>query len=373
MKIGILTFHFCYNYGALLQCIGLYRVLKSIGHDVDVIDFHPVQESKTSLWQGWRLREGISKENFMRRWAELRYGKTMERRFTSLMSGQLTFSRQCNNSNVSYVVQDYDALIVGSDQVWNQKYYYAPPAYLLDFTPPYDGLKISYAACSGNGVIPRDDWDEVSAALKAFGHVSVRNDVTSHWFKQLAGRVPSTVCDPTLLVDFSDLEAKFKLPVEKYILIYVLGDEIEGGHAKAVSAIKKKMGDYPVVWICPTAHRPECQWAGADHIIYDAGPGEWLTLFKNAAFVYTDSFHGAVFSMKYQRPFLAYYCEEMRSHRLRDLAKRYGVESAVVSGLSDAMERMCINDDLDYEQVLEKIENHRSFSIHWLRQSLAGA
>jgi hypothetical protein len=371
MNVGILTFHYGYNYGAILQCVGLYQTLIRLGHEVDVIDYQPGVHAPVPLWKGWGLRSQDPVASAQTRWRHLRYAGAMRHRFDQFMSENLSFSSRCDDENVAEVVSGYNALVVGSDQVWNRNYISVTPACFFNFSPEYPGRRISYAACCGCKEQPEDTAGRIERALLKFDALSVRNQVTCEWVHGLTGESPEIVCDPTLLFSYTGLESSDVLPFKKYILAYALGEEIRGGHRRAVAEIRNVHGDLPVVWVCPSAHKPEsfCEWA--DHIIYTAGPAEWLGLIQNAAFVYTDSFHGAIFSIKYYKPFLAYYTEESRAERLLDLAKRYGVVHSVAGSLQDALERKCLETPPDYESVMDRIDHHRQISLSFLKESLS--
>lgn len=372
MKTGIITFHFCYNYGATLQCLALYQSVKNLGHEVNVIDFFPIPMPVLRFWQGWGLRRKNPMRNIRNRWIDLKYADLMRKRFDSFSKANLSYSTYCNPSNISAAVSSYDALIVGSDQVWNRSYYNASPVYFLNFKDNYEGRRVSYAACSGSADLPPHDKEELElrTALLDFDAISVRNEITHNWLENVASVSAELVCDPTLLIDFTEYEAEATLPVKDYILVYVLGKEITGGHQQTIQRIKDLYGALPVVWICSSAHKPEsyCNWA--DHLICTAGPAEWLTLIKNANFVYTDSFHGAIFSMKYERAFFAYYVEEMRAGRLIDIATRYGLNHVIASSLQDALDRKCFEQELDYPQINSKINAQRKTSLEFLKEAL---
>ncbi len=123
-----------------------------------------------------------------------------------------------------------------------------------------------------------------------------------------------------------------------------------------------------MVAVIPSAQKPHlAPWA--DIKIWEAGPAEWLYLVANAKFVYTDSFHGALFSIKSERPFLAYYVEAGRSPRLMDIAARYGIEKAVAGSAEEAVEKIR-TEALDYEAVNRLIHAHVEQSNAFLEQAL---
>jgi hypothetical protein len=183
----------------------------------------------------------------------------------------------------------------------------------------------------------------------------------------MASKPVSIVADPTLLADYDPLMKKRSLPFPDYILIYSLSSDSRANQGKIVSAIKERVGPLPVVSVvansCPVKH------PGADHHIYDASPQEWVWLIANAKFVYTDSFHGALFCVKYETPFVADYKEEWRSLRLLDAAEHYGFLEHVGSGTDDTVGK--INDSkFDFMKVKERINRHIDESKEFLERSL---
>jgi hypothetical protein len=234
----------------------------------------------------------------------------------------------------------------------------------------YSGRRISYAACCGHKNQPADRENEVRKALLDFDTISVRNQVTFDWVKSVSGLSVPVVCDPTFLFDYSGMESEDAVPDEDYILVYALGAEIRGGHRQTIEKIRQNYGELSIVWICPSAHKPEsiCTWA--DRIIYNAGPAQWLGLIKNASFMYTDSFHGAVFSLKYGKPFLAYYSEISRADRVLDLARRYDLESHVVGSLEEALEKNSFSSTPDYVHSNERVEDHKKTSLNFLNEAV---
>ena len=108
----------------------------------------------------------------------------------------------------------------------------------------------------------------------------------------------------------------------------------------------------------------------ADEVIYDASPEMWLNLLRHAAFVYTDSFHGCMFSLKYNKQFIAYFAQESRASRLIDLRDRYKLDNAIISSASELHERMCLQKCVDYEITNVLISEHVESSKQFLKESL---
>jgi hypothetical protein len=290
----------------------------------------------------------------------------MRKVFDEFRASHLRLSAPCASSEeVAAVTKDYDALIAGSDQVWHPA---MPSPYFLEWGVPYSGKRISYAACSGHAEQPQGRIGQIKEWLCRFDHISVRNEFSREIIEPLVGTPVPVVADPTLLTDLSDVQQKIELPCSNYILMYTLGKEIAGGHKKTIQLIREKFGNLPVVAVIPSANSPHlAPWA--DIKIQDAGPAEWLYLIANSKFVYTDSFHSALFAMKHQKPFLAYYMEKDRAPRLLDLAQRYAVESAVAGSLDEAGEKEFWK-PLDYQKTHALMNEHAEISVDYLKRAL---
>ena len=314
MKIGVITYQYAYNYGAVLQCLALQRVLLSLGIDAEAVDYRPSHfKENICFWRGWGIREGRVLEHVVKRCVGLRYARTMKEAFDLFRAEYIKLSPSCTDAKqVAQLVQRYDAVIAGSDQIWH---FDRRPAYFLEWGENYHGRRISYAPCCAYEDQSVDDRENVRKWIMNVDYLSVRNQFSADLLYRLTGRSAEVVADPTLLIDLGDVARKVELPCEKFILTYTLGDEIQGGHAQVIKAIRKKVGDLPVVAVVPSAHLPHlAPWA--DHVLYTAGPQEWLYLIAKASFIYTDSFHGILFSLMNRRPFLSYYAEPYRAPRL---------------------------------------------------------
>ena len=368
MKVGIFTFHYACNYGAMLQCLSLYRTVRNLGIDVDVIRYVPEDfHDAYSLRRGWGLKQGEVFRNIPKKFIAARHGPRMKRAFDNFCKAHLTYSSACTTAEeIAHAVSDYDTLITGSDQVWHFSH---PAPFFLEWGAPYNGQRISYAPCCGHKEQPQERIAEIKEWLARFDHISVRNDFSKEIIEQVIGRPVPVVADPTLLIDLNDVQKKVDLPCSDYILMYTLGKEIGGGHKKAIQLIREKAGNIPVVAVIPSAHKPHlAPWA--DIKIWEAGPAEWLYLIANAKFVYTDSFHGAVFALKNRRPFVVYYAEKGRSPRMVDFAQRYRLSGSVAWDCESMKQCLSGGEFGNYEESLKKVDSHVSESMNYLETSL---
>jgi len=331
MKIGILTFHFGNNYGGILQCYALFNYIRNVGHTVEIIDYKPNISSNLFDRITRKLKTISSPSQLL---SILKYGinlllkkkinnepkSCLPKIFDEFRSKYLIFSPRTEQDSISTLANRYDAVIVGSDQVWTDLYS-GDSTYFLDWIPVNSQVKkIAYAACSAHSKVTRSRSRELRKLLDNFALITVRDTFTQALTQSITGQKPEIVADPTLLYDFKEfIHAK---KGQEYILSYILDDEINGGHFEALEKIKKNYGNLPVKLIYIPGKNTSAK-KFADEILTNVTPEKWVNLFANAKFVYTDSFHGVMFSIKFNKPFLAYYTNPVRASRLIDLKKRF--------------------------------------------------
>ena len=174
---------------------------------------------------------------------------------------------------------------------------------------------------------------------------------------------PIVTSDPTILYDFHEFITHID---QSYILTYLIGKEIQDGHKKAIKNLKLKYPNRKVISIVSPYDNPQIiTWA--DKVIYNASPDEWVNL--NADCVYTDSFHGVIFSMKFNRDFVCYYSEEQRKSRFVDMSERYGIASHIVSN-GDVIGIRSLEDFKTSEKIHSIFKEQISVSIQFLKDNL---
>lgn len=328
MKIGILTYHYGYNYGGVLQCYALQQTLKEIGYnDVYVINCIP---SRIKFYLGGIPRKR-SLNTIYNLYLRARYGSRCKIAFNEFRERYLKLTKYIKRKQLPKDIQSYDTLIVGSDQIWNYREQ-SNGMFFLDWEPPFKGRKIAYAPCCGKNEINEKYRNKLKKALNDFDFLSVRNSETLSFVEGITGRKAQIVPDPTCLYDFKELLKRERLIKDRYIFAYILGDDINGGNKRAISILKKKYPNRKVVASIIAYSNPQ-KIVWADKIIYDLSPVNWLNLIQNADFVYTDSFHGTIFSMKFNVPFITYYVEERRKARFLELQTQFGIDNNIVSNI----------------------------------------
>lgn len=376
MKIGILTQTPSYNYGGTLQCMALQRVLEKMGHNVEVIAYKSNNRGRRLakvklLFAGLKLSEVFS-TIADKMWNSLNsqahrtrpLSSLMIKKNTSFIENYINLTERCDEETIGELVQthEYDAIIFGSDIIWGDL---GMPqlTYFGDWNPIPKCKLLSYAACSGKLSIPNYNRRKIENCLNRFDKISVRDEQTRNLFSSLCDKRISIVADPTLLYDFDEFKNN-EIIDSPYILTYILGREITGGHKEMLSKIKVKYPKCIVVSIVMTTESTDIV-KYSDKIIYDASPDEWVSLFFHASFIYTDSYHGTIFAIKFRKAFVSYYRELLRSSRLIDLKKRYNISEIVKS-----VDQFGLNEKSDNDERYRKIEKLISISNDYLENSL---
>ena len=391
MKIGILTFHFAINYGALLQCYAFQEYLKGQGHEVKIINFIPPNYQRFSCWSKTgrrkfllsglkqlilelipastrRLMFGFNLE-LKHTYINWKYARLQKNIFKKFRNRYLNISEPYSIDSFSTITKKkYDAIIVGSDQVWNWSDHYHTTYFLAPLSN-FDGKRISYATCCALNKVDVQHRKKLKESLLKFNKISVRNLETFSFVNNLTGKSPPIVVDPVLLHDFNVFLKKKPKNYNEYILTYIIGDEIEGGHEKTINEIKLNNNNLPVVSIMLAKNKSK-PFSWSDKTLWSVTPKKWLDLFFNASFVYTDSFHGVLFAIKFKKSFLAYYKEKVRASRFIDLINRYELDKSIVSSFDDARSKKSFKELPNYEKLDIIVEKNIRFSINFLDEAL---
>ncbi|MCR5355872.1 MAG: polysaccharide pyruvyl transferase family protein [Lachnospiraceae bacterium] len=300
MKTGLITFHFVNNFGGALQCYALQRTLKEqCDTDVTVIDYRnwfirftdfvrmfPVTGNRKEIASGLRT-------------FPQRIGR--RRKFARFNSLNMTLSRPYHTSrSVSQDELKCDKYICGSDQIWNPILTGGfVPAYFLSFVHD-PAAKASYAPSCGTGRWRPFMFFPVRRYIKSMGALSIREAEGRNLVKRLTGRDAKQLIDPTFLLSKEQWDEVTTVPQfalkEKYILLYIM--QKDESVYSYVREIKNKL-KLPVVEISRYGYKPDF----VDKTVIDVGPSEFLGLFKNAEFICTNSYHGLVFSLVFEKEF----------------------------------------------------------------------
>lgn len=296
MRIGILTFHRSYNYGAFMQCFSLVKRLEKEfpGHSIEVIDY-----SSGRAMDGYE--KALEKYNASnRKKVELRNRCFIRCQEDLPLSKRKIVSDQMDEI-VQYMNENYDMVIVGSDAVWNWNVRGFPNAWFLK---DYNGIKMSYAA-SVHGMtyqyMSKEQKEYVSDALKEFSYIGVRDRTTEEFVRFVNPELECHHnCDPTMFLDLKEVPCdreKLKKKISEYGIDFskpIIG--IMSSDVKYSRNIKKKYAEKAHI---VAIYEPNIY---ADAYIYDLEPYEWANIFSFFDVTVTHFFHGTMLSLVNNTP-----------------------------------------------------------------------
>lgn len=380
MKVGITTFHFVPNQGAVLQCYAMQKYLEQQGHEAFVIDYRPGYHTvryagwknpfSYALWYWKKYRSmGLFSRTVFSGRAFLRClisdfkgtDRNMECLFREFTNKHLHLTRPYTSlKKLRKNPPDLDAYISGSDQLWNpalldQEY---DPAYFLDFGNP-DVIRIAYAVSLGN-LPSKGECEKMRMLCKNLDAISLR-EYNEEAISAIERDVHVCI-DPTLLLDAEDYEAVEceNDQTEPYIFVY--GFETNADIQAAVDLAVKRYG-CRVINGSPARVRLH----GNVQNLRDFAPDRFLTLIKNAACVVTNSFHGTALSIVYKKNFITV-PHTTRGVRMIELLGKLGLNSCLWKN-----EAFSFETDVDYTSVDEKLHSLRKCAIEYLTLALNGA
>ena len=362
MKIGILTVPFNNNYGGFLQAYALKSILLDLGHEVIFINRR--RDKNTSI-KG-RFRDFIYKITGIaeRREKKIKTISVNTDRFRDKYLTPITEEFYSSEELGKCNKMGFDCYIVGSDQVWRYKYAQKSISdYFFNFVDS-NVQRFSYAASFGTDVMeyPPQEIPLCSNLLTNFSFVSVREASSVEMLKKVFA-FPNAVAvlDPTLLLNVSDYEQLFDNltpPDKPYILSYILDDntsirkEINGiSLNKSVNIIdvKAQTGDMSKLKVLEPIEK-------------------WLMLIANADLIITDSFHGTIFSILFNRPFITLGNNTRGMMRFEDLLSQFGLMNRLVYD-TDSIEGIA-NDSINWIKVNSILNTKKHQSVDYLRSCL---
>lgn len=363
-KIGIMTFHRAINYGALLQTYGLYTALKRLGKEPEIIDYHPhfmAREGKIDCAGNSLLQKG---RNLLISLVLYRSRKLQMKKFRAFLREHLKLSAPV--SDLRKVGDSYDAYITGSDQVFNREITQDDAdAYLLTFVKEPE-KKFSYAASFGAAELKEAERDWYRERLASFAGISVREQSGVEIVRELTGKTAETMIDPTLLIpkeEWASLSVRYPLDKldQPYILVYkMLEKDRLYHHAQEFS---RKTG---LQVICIGGELRMRKKYPSFTFLSDASPEQFLSLFENAAYVMTSSFHGTAFSVLFERQFVSIFpLKNTRSDRARSLLSLLHIEDRLVDSYS---EDIPMEGTIDWEGVQQRLEIERECARRYLSE-----
>lgn len=374
MKAGIVTHYYkSNNYGGNLQAYALCKVLNDMDVATEQISF-----SRNSATVKKFTVRGI-----------LRFGRRLVTKVCNYSIRHALISRQASindfNQNmiphtdtvydkntIGQCVDNYDVFITGSDQVWHPVAYC--PAYGLEFVPS-NKVKISYAASLASDMVSEQHQNTLKKCLEDFSGISVREIQAAELLKDIIDRPVEVSLDPTLLLRREDWDVlcsdfTYRKP---YMFCYFLGDSKQQRRLAEEYAARNQLKIVTIPYLL--GNYRNCDKTFGDERLYDVSPADFIALIRNAQFVFTDSFHAAVFSSIYEKEFVVFD---------RSIGSSMGSRLASLMELLNLQERFCNTTEkvtmeyidslqcINYHKAQNAVEEQRTRSIMYLKRCIFG-
>lgn len=377
MKIGILTLPLHTNYGGILQAYALQTVLQTMGHDVKVIHYyqHYKQYVRDPLWRRF-LSYPV---RFVKKYIFRTYDGAIcyEKNINDARRNSDKYLKQFIDSHIQFYRCDtlseipsteFDAIVVGSDQVWRKPYFGGNERIenaFLAFTEGWNIKRVAYAASFGRADIDEyNEYEKQNCAQLAnlFDAISVREDSGIGICQQEFGVEAVSVLDPTLLLTRSDYEdiAKVKCCTEAKLFYHILDETpviIQGIHSYSnrINLQPFRVNALRVDLPCPLEQRIQRPIE------------EWLAAFATASEVVTDSFHACVFSIIFNKPFTVLINAQRGTSRIYSLLSKFQLQDRIIHSIDELSHA---RNPIDWNSVNQILENERRVANTFITNSL---
>ena len=375
MKIGIITQPLYVNYGGLLQNYALQRVLTKMGYEVYTISRKIIPDIyRYPLYIKFYIKQKIKQMLGVPAYQIRSEHLFIRQHCIKFVDKNIKITKELKNDQRHSIVEKYrfDGYVVGSDQVWRPCY--SPNLYndFLDFCQEQKNIKrVAYAASFGvsEWEFSEEQTRECGRLVKLFDAISVREDTGVNLCHDYFGVDALHVLDPTLLLekeDYVKLAEEMKEPTSAgELFCYILDNNPEIGIAIQDISSKLSLKSFEVK-------------ARKDNYIHKLGedindyvipaPTKWLRAFMDAKMVFTDSVHGCVFSIIFNKPFWVIGNKERGNARFDSLLKLFNLEERRVDITS--LDNIDLNVPIDWDKVNQIKREWQKKSLKFLTDNL---
>ena len=363
MKIGILTYHRALNYGAVLQCYALYITIRSLGHDVEVIDYRPDTIERYRMYFRWRdfgaAKGIIGKIKYVVSSIQLIHSKQRtSKKFDEFLTKNFKLSKLVTSGND--IPQNYDVIVFGSDQIWSPENNEGiDNVYLGDFE--HNRTKfITYAISAGHeNLISTIYYDNYKNSIKNFDSISVREISLQKCLESKFFVKSEVVCDPSLFLTEEECSRIALQPKDDhYVLVFNLVNDLNIVRMAREIAEDLKCKVIEIKAVANPCHIYPFE------LHSKLSPAEFLGFVKYADCIITNSFHTTSFSIIMHKNF--YTTLRLNNNdRAKTLLKVAGLSERQV----DAKQKQKFS-AIDYNGVDERLSAYRAKSLEYLRRNL---
>lgn len=375
MKLGVLTHPLYGNYGGMLQAYAMVKILQHCGHEAYNLDYEPRSYRKILHDPIKRMKERFRIQLLRCSWLrpvfktptilQIAIGQDFEKKYVPhLWIGDNPAARLKEHA--------IEAVVVGSDQVWRGAYaspMMSLPFFFLDFaSQQVRNNSIAYAASFGTDTWEGDQQETVKCQqlVSEFRAVSVREASGVSLCKQTFNTDSVRVADPTLLLHADDYSTLIEheetwIPENPYIATYILDHSAPIRDAISATAQSKQ---HAVQALKADSSAPAIR----DRLPISVT--QWLRLIRDSECLITDSFHGCVFAIIFNKPFVCLGNKKRGIARFESLLSTYGLKERIVTEISDSAIQRVLSTPVDWEYVNTVHSNERETALQFLHSNL---
>ena len=350
-KIYLLTLHRASNYGAALQTYATQRTLQKLGADAVILDYRCPQVEKDHHPFYYLISH--APRSALKRFPAKLWKYIIFQHFR-----RKTLQMTRSYRELSAFAHAEDVFLAGSDQIWSERFTAHDANYLLAFNQ--SGIKYSYASSIGYSQINDENREYYRKYLSAFRAISTREMSTGQALSTVLGKDVRVDLDPTMLLTRDEWMA-LSAPVHKagkYILVYTVPGPIR--LMEQAKKVAQREGLDILYLKNQQLIRPGKRRTGS------VTPNQFIRLFAEAECVFTNSFHGTVFSILFRKPFCVE-TESDRGHnnRSEELLGRFGLQQHVMEKMAEiSMQSLAMTHPEETEKLIQR---YRSESMQYLK------
>lgn len=378
-KIAILTKYYKnYNYGGMLQGYALHRVITEMGKTCDIVSYNASENSNPVYPSIIQQSKQYGFSSIVQKICEKCVGK-----FRFLIGGILSkreslFDEFMKHGASAEVYTDktlkklnneYEMFISGSDQIWNPNA--VRSLYLQEFVSD-EKQKIAYAASIGRDRFSKLEIDVLVPAIKQFDFLGVREKTAKDLLSQYIEKNIQIVIDPTMLLsakEWEKISAK-RLVNENYALFYFFSDSLRIRNEVKNFCIDRNLKEVFIPYAKQEFNFNDRKGEGIR--LYDAGPAEFISAIKYADYVFTDSFHGAVFSIIHGKQFFVFERNKAghvsMNSRLHDLLDSFDLNNRLID--VEHINDIYTLNPIEYVQVFKRLRKFKKDSLLFLKKAI---
>lgn len=371
-KVGTLTFHVAHNYGAVLQAYALPKAVEAMGYDCEIIHYcfpRIYQWGHVEHYSELRKKHGFTGGTlrFIKRLISGVYAPgRLQNKFEHFIYHTMPLSKKAYYTAEELKNMDYDAILFGSDQIWNSK---ITGGIAKEFVGGFEcknrTKKIAYAASCGGEDFSSEEKENYYPLLRNFSALGIREQSFCQFLSQ-ADFPAKLVLDPTLLLTKQQWRSLIEspkhqriVPKKEYLLVYAF--EEDPSVYRLVDAVAEKY-DLEVYCIAYKMKEELKKY----HVFTNCGPEEFIALIAGASKVVTTSFHGTVFSILFEKSF---YCVPHPSlhERTDSLLKLLALEDRNNCSANRELDEI---QAINWAEVSKRLGSLREQSLAFLREAI---